>query len=516
MKLVSQFTAKFSSLIQWVFSSFDRVIFKGHLPITWVEQFQRFVDYDVKKGRYEFLKDIAPKWSQRLVDHAKNFARKHNRLYAYHPGHVDKDAWAKERLRQKPVEKGLVGILCVMEVCSTFKLKYGDSRPCFTPARILQRVLYYYFVDKDLGLIHVRLQTCAPFTCQVYANGHDYVARQLKKKGIAYEQVDNAFVALSDPASAQRCADRFSKLPWPKILEQYAQRVNPLLQTVLKRMNEQMTHYWVIDQAEYATDIRFKDKAVLALLFFRLLDYAFLTFSPRKIFSYLGRRWHERYDGEVQTHYKSERIPGSCIKHYMRKNWLKMYDKLGLMLRVETVINQPGDFKVLRECHHRDGSKSTGWFPMRKGVGNMHHYQSHALACNQRYLEALSAVANPAPAYNALKRLTERERKNGRSYAGFNPAREEETRLFAALLTGDHVARGFRNQDIRTALYGNSPCAPQRRKQSAAVGRVLKRLQVRGLVVKVPRTRRWQVTEEGRHIMGDTLYTYRRYKTKAA
>jgi hypothetical protein len=83
----------------------------------------------------------------------------------------------------------------------------------------------------------------------------------------------------------------------------------------------------------------------------------------------LGRKWHERFDGEVQTWYKTEREPGSCLKHYMKKNWLKMYDKLGLLLRVETVINQPGEFKVFRECQHRDGSTSKGWFAMCKGVG---------------------------------------------------------------------------------------------------------------------------------------------------
>jgi|HubBroStandDraft_1064217.scaffolds.fasta_scaffold87109_1 hypothetical protein len=511
MRSVSQFVNKFSSLILWVFSSFDRVIYKGHLPISWVTQFQRFVDYTLKIRRADFLKTLAPKWSQRLVDHAKAFALKHKRIYQHFPGKVDKDAWAKEQLVLLPVEEGLVGILCVMEVCSTFRLAHSDGRPHFVSASMKQRVLYYYFVDKDLGLIHVRLQTCAPFTCQVYANGHDYVARQLKKKGIAFEQVDNAFVALSDPAASQRCADRFCKLPWPKILERYAQRVNPLLQAELKGL----THYWVIDQAEYATDIRFLDNA-LTMLFLRLLEFALLTFSPRKIFSYLGRKWHDRYDGEVQTHYRSERLPGSCIKHFMRRNWLKMYDKLGLLLRVETVINQPGEFKVLRECQHRDGSKTMGWFPMRKGVGNLHHYQSHALACNQRYLDALSAVADPAPAYDDLKTLTERQRQRGRTYAGFNPAREEELRLFAAVLAGDHIAQGFRNQDIRTAIYAESPCASQRGKHSAAVGRLLKRLQVRGLVVKVPRTRRWRVAEQGRRVMGDTLHTYRRYQAQAA
>jgi hypothetical protein len=372
--------------------------------------------------------------------------------------------------------------------------------------------LYYYFIDRELGLMHVRLQTWAPFTCQVYANGHDFVARQLKQKGITFKQVDNAFVELGDPAAAQRTADRFAKLAWPKILENYARRVNPLLHDELKGLS----HYWVIDQAEYATDLRFATKYALAGLFTRLLEFALLTFTPKKIFCYLGRKWHERFDGEVQTRYKSVREPGACIKHFMKRNWLKMYDKLGLLLRVETVINQPGEFKVLRECQHRDGSKSKGWFAMCKGVGNMHHYQSHALACNQRYLDALSVVENPTPAYAELKQLTERQHDQGRSYAGFNPAREEELRLFAAVLAGDHIARGFSNKDVRAAIYAEQARDPERHRHSAAVGRLLKRLHVRSLIAKVPRTRRWRVTEMGRRILSDTLQTYRRYHAQAA
>ena len=172
------------------------------------------------------------------------------------------------------------------------------------------------------------------------------------------------------------------------------------------------------------------------------------------------------------------------------------------------------EFKVFRECRHRDGSTSLGFYPMCKGVGNFHHYQSHALACNLRYLEALAAVENPLPAYADLRQLTEPERVQGRSYAGFNPAREEEARLFAAVLAGDHIAQGFRNKDIRLALHADD--LKNRRRLSAAVGRVLKRLHVRRLVIKVPRTRRWRVTETGRRILGDTLHVYRRYASQAA
>jgi hypothetical protein len=200
----------------------------------------------------------------------------------------------------------------------------------------------------------------------------------------------------------------------------------------------------------------------------------------------------------------------------MKHNWLKMYDKLGLLLRVETVINQPGEFKVLRECRHRDGTTTLGWFAMCKGVGNLHHYQSHALACNRRYLQALSAVEDPTPGYDDLKTLTEPKREKGRSYAGFNPAREDEAQLFAAVLAGDHIARGFRNRDLHVTMSAAPAGDKERRRRSAAIGRILKRLHVRGLVLKVPRTRRWRVTERGRQILSDMLHAYRRYQPQAA
>jgi hypothetical protein len=512
MKTVCSFVAKFASVISWVLSYFDRVIFKGHLPISRPYELENFVDHRLKVRRADFLKVVGPKWSNRLVEHAKQFAQKHGRLYDRQSGDVDKDYWAKEQILLHSISEGLVGVLCVTEACPTFKLAYGKVRPRFKRQWVPQRVLYYYFVDRDLGSMHVRLQSWAPFTCQVYANGHDYVARQLKKKGIAFEQVDNAFVELSDPAAAQRFADRFATLPWPKILENDVRRVNPLLRDELKGMS----HYWVVDQAEYATDLRFASKHALAGLFARLLEFAVLMFSPKKIFSYLGRRWHERFDGEIQTHYRSQREPGACIKHFMKRNWLKMYDKLGLLLRVETVINQPGEFKVLRKRFHRDGRTTMGWFAMCKGVGNLHHYQSHALSCNQRYLSALAAVDDPTPSYDDLRQLTERQRHGRRSYAGFNPAREEEARLFAAVLAGHHIPQGFRNKDIRTVLYAEGARDPERHRHSAAVGRILKRLHVRGVIVKVSRTRRWRVTDEGRRLLSDTLKTYRRYQAQVA
>ena len=141
MKTVCSFVSKFASLIAWVLSCFDRVIFKGHLPIRRAAEFERFVDYTLKIRRADFLKTVGPKWSERLVEHAKQFAAKAGRPWEYHAGDIDKDAWAKEQLARPPVVAGLIGVLCVMEACPTFKLAPAKDRPGFVARKAPQRVL---------------------------------------------------------------------------------------------------------------------------------------------------------------------------------------------------------------------------------------------------------------------------------------------------------------------------------------------------------------------------------------
>lgn len=207
-----------------------------------------------------------------------------------------------------------------------------------------------------------------------------------------------------------------------------------------------------MDQAEYATDILFNSPAALSGLYHKLLQFATLTFTPKDILGLLGRKWDRRFDGDVQTEIKTDRLLGTRIKHRMTRNWLKIYDKFGQVLRVETVINRSQEFSVFRTRQHRDGSTTTGYFPMNKDVGSLVHFQEQALACNRRYLDALAVVDDPTPAYQDMRRLTEPKQVAGRNSAGFNPARRDDVRLFAAVLEGDHLARGFRNKDIRTAL----------------------------------------------------------------
>ncbi len=117
-------------------------------------------------------------------------------------------------------------------------------------------------------------------------------------------------------------------------------------------------------------------------------------------------------------------------------------------------------------------------------------------------------VDDPAPAYRQVEELTEPVVVSGRSHAGFNPASPGDVRLFRAVLAGENLLHGFRNADIRAALYGDTEDGDDRRRQSHAVGRMLKRLHVRGLIAKVPHSHRWHVSKKGHQVLGAVVQLY--------
>jgi len=319
---------------------------------------------------------------------------------------------------------------------------------------------------------------------------------------LAYERVDNAFVDIAECDYVQSLADEYVKLDWPARLGALAERVNPLLGELFPKDS----YHWTIHQAEYATNIMFRDRLVLRDLYSRLVRHAALDFSAEDVMAFLGKKLKETFAGEVVNRYK-KRWPGARVKHWMKENWIKMYDKHGLVLRVETVINNPEPFRVRREGI-RKRKPVIAWLPMTRGVAFMFRYAEVSRAANHRYLNALAIVDDPAPTYRAIGQLAEPRHIEGRSTKPFNPAAKADLQLFSAVLQGQHAIQGFRNRDIRERLFPGSRGPVRNRSVSARVGRQLKRLHLRGLIAKIPRSRRWRVTDLGHRLLPAALRLY--------
>ncbi len=116
--------------------------------------------------------------------------------------------------------------LYAWRTCPSFKLVYGKGALDLVNAPT-QRVLYFYFMDPELGQIYVHHSRGFPFTVQVYVNGHSWLEKQMLKRRIGFNLRDNAFTALDNPQTAQKLADSFAHLNWCKILDRLVRQIQP-------------------------------------------------------------------------------------------------------------------------------------------------------------------------------------------------------------------------------------------------------------------------------------------------
>ena len=146
---------------------------------------------------------------------------------------------------------------------------------------------------------------------------------------------------------------------------------------------------------------------------------------------------------------------------------------------------------------------------MRKGVAYLFRYREVSQQANNRYLETLAVVDDPTPAIRQLDDITTRKKTlSGRGVRAFNPFSREDIQLFKAMMAGEHHIRGLSNADIRMCLQGSihlHDLADNPKKQSAKVSRILSRFHAHKLIAKIPRTRRWRVTDRGKQIMAVSL-----------
>jgi hypothetical protein len=149
----------------------------------------------------------------------------------------------------------------------------------------------------------------------------------------------------------------------------------------------------------------------------------------------------------------------------MKDNGIKMYDKYGSVLRIETVINRPYYFKVRRHGR-RNGQLVICWFPMAKGIASLYRYAEASLAANSRYLDALATVDDPAKVNRRLNHLGPCIECNGRSYRGFNPVDKFDPKLILSELRKEDSIMGFRSRDIRPKLFAHSEDSLKCRRQS--------------------------------------------------
>jgi hypothetical protein len=470
-----------------VLSCDDRVVITGNIQSFCYAQGMTHYLYQQEIRIFDYAKFAEP-LRERIRENAEALAQANGvKIEFVRSGKKDfrKENRVQQVLKKRGDQPGLVHIFGAMEACSSYRpwhdkatgktyLKPGSSK-CMT--------YYFYFMDEQLGLCYLRVPTWSPFRLQFYFNGHNWLANQLKQRGIAYKMSDNAFVHIDDYTIANQLANEFDVEILHQRLDEFAQQYCPVI------VELKLTYYWSIMQSEYATDLVFKSRDTLQAFYPHLLETLTHAVKPADIATFLGRKLNGNYQGEMGNRFNKRWI-GSRIKHQMGPVSIKMYDKFNLILRIETTVNNVAFFKQYRQVQHRDGSTTMGWAPMKKTIHSLPALREVLSAANQRYLKFISSIATPQVGVEQLHRLAETKTEDQHRHKGFNLFSEEDTCLFRTLLQGEFFISGFTNKQLRTQYLSH--------KSASQVTRLLKRLRIHGVIKKIGKRYKYYLTDFGR------------------
>src|SRR6202790_3798504 len=477
-------TQRYDDRIAGVLSCYDRVVVTGTLPtVCYADGMTRFLyasgirifDYPA------FASTLRDRVRERAVSVA---AEAGVTIEHVSKSHIRKEAIIAKVLERRGEHPGLVHILSAMEACPAYK-PWHDKQTHKTYVRPDSGKClhyYFYFMDAVLGLIYLRVPTWAPFRLQFYCNGHSWLARRLTAEGIAFTAADNAFIRIDDWQRAQELADGFS----PDLLHRVLDRYTALCCPVLDVFGQ--SYHWSLMQVEYATDLVFRSATTLKPLYERLVRESVLSVKAEQSATLLGRQITAQLAQEVGSQH-STRIEGTCIKHRYGASSIKMYDKFGSVLRIETKTNDVSFFKHHRKVEHRQGPPTRGLAPVKKSIYSLIDLRDILFGCNRRYLEHLSTLDDFSAGVRALDRLTKPRTVDDRTIKGINFFDPTDNALPHALQDPRINIAGVRRGDLIPLLAQLSP---------DRLSRQLRRLRDIGVIKRVAGTYRYYLTRIGR------------------
>lgn len=503
---MNSFLQRHAHSVTGMLNGFDRIRFRGTIRLlanaSGLGAVMSFLGVLLKD-----FKDFAAGLSEQLKAASLAMALSADRPVRYlNSAQVRKEDVARRIAQEDGIKDGLICVLTAVEPCWSFHVRRDPRLKKLVLESSWRKCLhlYHYFMHEELGFCHARVQSWLPFNVHVCVNGREWLGRQMDRAGLSYQRRENCFVAVSDAAKAQALLDEQLTVDWSKMLDGILRRTHPGNAAMFPR--RPMDYYWSADESEWASDVMFKRSADLAALYPSLVRHAMQNLSSADVMRFLGGKpvalapgsvVHPNFAGEIVTDLK-RRPEGVRIKHRVNANSIKMYDKQGSVLRVETTINNTREFKVYRTVEGKKNARPS-WQKMRKGVADMHRRAQVCQAANQRYLDAMGGVEDSTPLEQLTAPLCRSVKWKGRAVRGLNPLQETDAMLLEHAGRGEFILNGFRNRDLRDLLFTTPTSDPKEAKRrSGRVTRMIRMLRAHGLIRKVPRTHRYRVSPRGR------------------
>ena len=239
----------------------------------------------------------------------------------------------------------------------------GGTYPWIVDSTAMVNHYYFYCVDEDFGPFFLKFCSYFPYNAKLCINGHEYLKRQLAKRGVAFEALDNGIKSCADPNLLRRLSDGLS-----------AGRIDRLLRKWLKRLPHPFPprdraagyrYQLSILQAEFSLT-QVLDQPVMGRIFFEEVIRENLDIGrPSQVSLVFDRRVSRRTPGQFRTRVITDGVAPSLHVDY-KKTRIKQYHKEGQALRTETTINDTRDFAIGRRIKNLEDLRKIGFAAKRR------------------------------------------------------------------------------------------------------------------------------------------------------
>ena len=391
-----------------------------------------------------------------------------------------KDDVTKDRLRKRRGGEGVLYVGKAQERARTLRTERrsrpnGETYPWLVESAAMVNHYYVYLVDDDFGPLFVKFCSYFPYNAKVCLNGHEYVKRQLAKRGIAFEPLDNGVRSCADPEAMQAIARELT-----------AERIDALVRKWLERLPHPfepgdrafgVRYDLSILQAEFALT-QVHDRPAQGRAFFEDVIRENLDAGrPDHVQLIFDRRVTRRTPTRHRTRVMTDGVSPSLHVDYKHSR-IKQYHKEGRALRTETVVNDAYDFGIGRRLR------------------NLKHLEEIGFAANRRLLDVQRVSHDCAVGAEAFEDLHRPAAVDGQRASALRFGDRRVQALCAALLSLHLLPGGFRNRDLRETVAPLLELDLHGYRQGRATYD-LRRLRLRGLIERVPRSNRYAVTAAG-------------------
>ena len=338
----------------------------------------------------------------------------------------------------------------------------------------------FYIHDRRWGRMFVRICPYLPFSARVCLNQHHWLANRMREEDIDFKQCGNAFTRCSAPERLRQLADSLEPRELLTCGQKWLARLTPFF-TAREREEAGCQHRLFFSQVEFCDNLIFHRRAALDKLGERLLDANRTIGQPNKITVIFGRRISKHHRGKLQTEIEDMDLPNPVIRGHYGNGFIKQYVRHHLILRTEAASNNVHDYGV------------------NKSVHNLPALRNARSTINDNYLNVQQDILETFIDRGQLRRLAEPTiTPTGKRIPGLRLDHPRQLALMHALVRFAHVAAGnnFTTTEIHPYVIKALGCAPERY-TLASLRYDLSKLRAKGLVAKLPNSRRYQLPPQG-------------------